>query len=50
MWNISDICEQTIQMKIAFMKKLEQSKVREILQSLGAEFFDLQFAIQKCKA
>jgi hypothetical protein len=49
LWNISDICEQTLQIKIAFMKKLEQTEVRESLQSFGAEFFVFLFALQKYK-
>jgi len=35
--------------KILFRKKLEQIEVRECLLSFGAEFFVLQFAIQKYK-
>jgi hypothetical protein len=49
MWNTSDICEQTLQIKIAFAKKLEKSEVTESLHSFGADFFDFQFAIQKYK-
>jgi len=49
MWEISDICEQSNQMKIAFMKKLDQSEVRQSLQSIGTELFAFQFAIQKYK-
>jgi hypothetical protein len=48
-WNISDICEQTLQIKITFMEKLEQPEVRDSLQSFGAESFVFKFVIPKYK-
>ena len=45
----SNIWEQPKQIKIAFVKKLEQIEVRECLVSFVTESFVFHCAVQKCK-